>query len=460
MARQPLMASSGWLLQQEAADGVAIALCADEFLCSRAGPSRRQATCAIADCVGVDALGMTLQVHHMPQVGSCCKGERVLRSVRVACTSEEQAATWRLEILRQIRASGGGGAPEEHGADAGPKRRRLLVIINPRSGQGHAVRVWEAHRPVLEAASITIADVVLTTHASHAREVAAELDLRLYDGVLIVSGDGVMHEVVNGLAARPDADDTFATLCLATIPGGSANSLATSLLKAADEPSEPLSAAAASAAFLIARGNTAPLDLWRVSQPAPGRCGAAFLSLEWALASDIDIGSEEWRWMGSLRFDLYALWRLLTLWTYRGSLRARDAAGGAREFSGPFHSVWACNMRWLTPSAQLAPRAELDDGLADLLVVEVGPRANRWSMLRSFTDLRSGEHAQAPWMSYIKTKSFELRPLKRTSNRPGNLALDGEVWPLADTTVEVDQGRLRLLGTAAPAHGAHGADRA
>ena len=44
-----------------------------------------------------------------------------------------------------------------------------------------------------------------TTHRYHAKEVARDLNIRQYDAIVSISGDGVLHEVVNGLMERPDA---------------------------------------------------------------------------------------------------------------------------------------------------------------------------------------------------------------------------------------------------------------
>jgi sphingosine kinase len=43
----------------------------------------------------------------------------------------------------------------------------------------------------------------------------------------------------------------------------------------------------------------------------------SFLSYSYGIVSDIDIESEAIRFLGSLRFDVWAVWRVLTLRTYR-----------------------------------------------------------------------------------------------------------------------------------------------
>lgn len=45
-----------------------------------------------------------------------------------------------------------------------------------------------------------------------------------------------------------------------------------------------------------------------------------FLSLTWCIISDIDINSEVLRWMGSTRFTIYGVYRLMRVRHYQGKL--------------------------------------------------------------------------------------------------------------------------------------------
>ena len=50
-----------------------------------------------------------------------------------------------------------------------------------------------------------------------------------YCGLIIISGDGLVHEVVNGLAQRSDWDD-ICDIPMGIVPGGSGNALNCSIL--------------------------------------------------------------------------------------------------------------------------------------------------------------------------------------------------------------------------------------
>lgn len=68
-------------------------------------------------------------------------------------------------------------------------------------------------------------DVEQTLHAQHAIEIAERLDIEAYDGVVCCSGDGVLHEVFNGLFKRDDAARALRKIALCQLPGGSGNAM-------------------------------------------------------------------------------------------------------------------------------------------------------------------------------------------------------------------------------------------
>lgn len=47
--------------------------------------------------------------------------------------------------------------------------------------------------------------------------------------ISLITGDGVLHEVINGLLSRPDAEAVCSKVKLTVIPSGSGNALAASL---------------------------------------------------------------------------------------------------------------------------------------------------------------------------------------------------------------------------------------
>jgi sphingosine kinase len=70
--------------------------------------------------------------------------------------------------------------------------------------------------------------LVDTTHHGHAHDIAKDLATN-YDAVVAVSGDGLVHEVLNGFAEHVDPIKAF-SIPVAPIPTGSGNGLSLNLL--------------------------------------------------------------------------------------------------------------------------------------------------------------------------------------------------------------------------------------
>ncbi len=90
---------------------------------------------------------------------------------------------------------------------------RMLLIVNPEARHGETGPLVPVIEQLLQSASY---DIVLTTHMGHASEIAR--DAQGYDAIVAVGGDGTVHEVLNGIMARPEPRPA-----LGLIPTGSGN---------------------------------------------------------------------------------------------------------------------------------------------------------------------------------------------------------------------------------------------
>lgn len=161
------------------------------------------------------------------------------------------------------------------------------------------------------------AEVVVTEAPGHASHIMAALELGAWAGVVVVAGDGLLHEVYNGLLARPDWRAAI-QFSVGALPGGSGNALVSTLASAQGDLAEE-DGGLMSAAVSVARGNLAAMDLFLVRGPGPDiRVG--FLSLGWGLLTDVDIDSEALRRLGQLRFTVFALLKIARRRLYRGTI--------------------------------------------------------------------------------------------------------------------------------------------
>jgi diacylglycerol kinase family enzyme len=321
----------------------------------------------------------------------------------------------------------------ENGSDVlpPPKQRHYLVFVNPVSGKGMGIKIWTKDvKPMLEEADIRI-ELCITQYMNHAKTQILDQDLSEFDGVMIVGGDGLIFEVINGIAARPDSAHIFATLPIIPIPGGTANGLVKSLLYECDERYSALNAT-----FVAVKGTPSPFDLSRVVTKS-GTVHHSFLILGWGLISDIDILSETMRRLGEIRLYIAAVYFIMKKRRYKGRLRMQLAnsdnegdvssssspvngemnnpaasASGYQYSSGDIESresldsstkwvtlegefvlVWVVQTSHATASMHSGPGASLSDGLFTIFVVR---EMSRIELLQMLIGADNGEHIFHP----------------------------------------------------------------
>ncbi|KAG8099666.1 hypothetical protein GUJ93_ZPchr0013g34700 [Zizania palustris] len=392
--------------------------------------------------------------------GGRARGDRRKGEVVVEMESEEAAATW-------------GDAMRDHLASLG-RPKRLLIIVNPYGGKRGGRRIFQTEvLPLIEAAGI-LYTMQETKHRLHAQEIAHSLDLRKYDGIVCVSGDGVLVEVVNGLLQREDWK-TAIKIPLGIIPAGTGNGMAQSLLHLAGE-----SFSVSNAVLAIVRGHKRALDVTSVVQ---GKIRFfSVLMLTWGLVADIDIESEKYRWMGSARLDIYTLIRVVNLRRYNGcvlfvpapgyegfghpveqitSCKSNGDSTGVqgdrsndcddetcayadpsidetdlewRSLDGPFVSVWVSGVPFASEDVMAAPEANFGDGYLDVAIIKDCP----WSVVLGLVfQMRDGSYVKSPYVEYFKVKALRIEPGMRVGGggKGGIIDSDGEVIARGD---EVD----------------------
>lgn len=128
-----------------------------------------------------------------------------------------------------------------------PHAKPYLVLINPKSGpKKNAEKVFDQLvQPMLEQAGIDTVKRV-TTHPRHAEEILRDESITDYGAVIAMGGDGIVHEVLQGLHTKWEQSqtaagttsstlrDAFKDIKLGVIGCGTSNGLAKSLLHASE----------------------------------------------------------------------------------------------------------------------------------------------------------------------------------------------------------------------------------
>ncbi|GAA5925890.1 diacylglycerol/lipid kinase family protein [Sporobolomyces koalae] len=190
----------------------------------------------------------------------------------------------------------------EERAYAGVERsRKFHVVLNPIGGKGLAKRAWEtAVQPVLDAAHVSY-KVSLTGppgSPTHAYQLGLSHSPSEYDALISISGDGIVHELLNGLAAQPGRGrKALRETPIVVVPTGSGNALANSVV--GNDRSGDWKACA----LVALKGNPIPIDLCSVTQQG-GKRIFSFLTQAFGLMADLDLGTEHLRFLGDFRFTL------------------------------------------------------------------------------------------------------------------------------------------------------------
>ncbi len=378
---------------------------------------------------------LTVNAYPLMQKGKfSVKRQRILQEYKFACPNREVRSRWVQAINNTLR-----GFP----VDAIALPRRLQIILNPISGKKQGRKIFAQVRPLLERSHLHFT-VTETFSAEETRNFLQKMALEEIDSLVIVGGDGTIREAIDCLMSRDDWQSALQTT-IGVIPAGTGNGLCKTLLELSGEPYDPISAA-----FLIAKGKKQSCDLVAFKQNS--RRYHSFLSLSWAIVSDVDIESERLRFLGYLRTNIYALMRIISLRSYKGRFSFlphsdwKHPLAQSKEWDGEWQVIedefilfWAMNTTWANHSMKAAPYAQLADGAMDVLLVRQG--ASRWELLSALLGCAKGEHIFLPCMEYYKVRCFRLEPL---TDR-GILAVDGEQVNYSPIEMKVIEGLARVM---------------
>jgi diacylglycerol kinase (ATP) len=283
---------------------------------------------------------------------------------------------------------------------------RSCIILNPRAGsaaQSESLRDALAGR-----VEITLCE---TDRAGHATDLAAEVLERGYDLIVAAGGDGTIHEVVNGLSAD------FTRARLAIIPLGTGNDLARTLAIPAD-PLEALNIAMTGAERRLDLLKAEATD--RVAYGINVAAGGFSGQVNEVLTDDL---KATW---GPLAYLLGAARIVPDLTGYNTTIAWED---------GPVERVEALNIvvangRTCAGGFQVAPLANPEDGLLDVVIVRYGDVLDLAGVA---TRLLSGNYLASDQVMDRRARSVHI------ASQPGMwFNVDGELFsnqPIAFTVL-------------------------
>ena len=284
---------------------------------------------------------------------------------------------------------------------------KFIITVNPHGGKKLGPRLLNRVKPLFEAKGIELF-VVETTFAGHAKELANQLNITEYDGFIGIGGDGTLHEIINGMLSRHDGRK----IPIGIIPGGSGNSYMHDL-----QLTDPLKAAKA-----IINGKTRSLDTAKVEVNHIIKYSNNMIG--WGLVTDVGNQAEHFRWLGTNRYTILSVVAVL-----RHKSRPATLIMDDKIIEDEFIFIIACNSIHVGKGMKMAPKARLDDGLIDLIVIRSG--VSRTRLLQVLPKLFDGSHINEPELEYYQTSQFSLIP-----ETDEILNIDGEI--MGSTPIKVE----------------------
>jgi YegS/Rv2252/BmrU family lipid kinase len=292
--------------------------------------------------------------------------------------------------------------------DGGGERRPLVLLVNPASGGGRALKLLPRVEAVLDSRRAAFR-VVRTKSLAHGIDQALGA-VGAGELPVVVSGDGMVGAIGGAMAG--------AATPLGIVPGGRGNDLARVL----GIPTDPAAATA-----IVLAGHDRAIDVGEVN-------GRRFLGIaSVGFDSDANRRANEVRFIRGNLVYLYAALRTMAGWR---AARFTIAIGDERDRMEGYDVIVA-NSRAYGGGMFIAPDAELDDGEFDVVkIADMG----KLRALYNLTKVFKGTHVHIPEIDVFRASRLSL-----TASRPFAVYADGEHLTDLPADLRVIPRALRVL---------------
>jgi YegS/Rv2252/BmrU family lipid kinase len=291
--------------------------------------------------------------------------------------------------------------------------RPIRLLVNPHAGGGRVAKLLPEVESALRKRELEY-ELVQTTGIEHGCEQAS---VAAAEGAVpvVMSGDGLIGQVGGALAGTG--------VPMGIIPGGRGNDLARVL----GVPRE-----VDLAVDVLAAGNTRSIDVGEVN-------GHRFLCIaSFGFDSEANRIANKAKLVRGQLVYAYAALRALAAWKPARFTLSLD--GERHEFSG--YSVAIANSRAFGGGMFVAPDAELDDGLLDVVwITQIG----KLRYLRGLPKVFDGTHVNEPQVNIARAAEVEV-----SADRPFEIYTDGDHVVDLPARVRVIPDKLEVLAPPGP----------
>lgn len=289
---------------------------------------------------------------------------------------------------------------------------KTWVIINPNAGSVEGMAELRASLEQLPGAEIRA-----TEHEGHAEELARQAVEEGIDLVVAAGGDGTLNEVVNGLATD------FDRAHLGLLPLGTGNDFARSINVPADlEQALALLREGKRRRIDVARALLGGKSRWFLNMAAGGFSGV--------VSEKATEAKELW---GPLAYMRGALDALPELTAFKTSL----LLNGAERLDLDTWNIVISNGRYVAAGIPVAPQAEVDDGLLEVMIV---PATTIPNLALLVPQVLLGQHLKSDLILFRRVTRIEIE-----STPPMAFNVDGELVGEESAIFEIHPRALEMI---------------
>lgn len=285
-----------------------------------------------------------------------------------------------------------------------------IFIINPTAGNGRAKRIYEKllHDSIYRELNPRY---YFTKYSGHAEviveQISDEIDGQPVKGIVVIGGDGTLHEVVNGLHLRH--------LPISFIPAGSGNDFARGM-KLSKSPEATLKAI---------RNNGRTVDYWLGEFVASGFQNRRFINcIGFGFDAVVAASANKSRYkklfnqffLGSV---IYILSLLKQLFFYKPISITVTLDGKEKTFSRCLFFI-VNNHPYIGGGMKVNPHAVNNEDTYSIIVVD---SISKWKVLALFGTVFSGRHLRFKGVSTFEARDITL---KSSTKQPVPMQVDGE----------------------------------
>ena len=269
------------------------------------------------------------------------------------------------------------------------------IIYNPISGSGSSQRILKKIIQDFNLISYKH-QIFKSEYKGHIQEFCK--DCNSYIKFLIIGGDGTFHEAINGFMKNKNLN----LITVGFLPGGTGNSFM-----------YDLNAIEYKQAYKkIIKNQTKKIDILELK--LINNIEYAFNIVGWGLVSDINILSEKLRFLGSQRYNIASLYYI-----FKRRLRKAEIIIDGKLRKDKYLFIMCLNTIHTGKAMKAAPKALLDDGLLDVILLESSISTIQLIIL--LTKIFQGTHIHSKYVEYIHAKSLSIKPQENSI-----LNIDGE----------------------------------